>query len=121
MTRRKAMRGSILALPVLLALCASGDAAERMRFLNKTAATVIELRLAPVGTENWGPNQTENDADRAVDADEGLNLKGIAPGRYDVRLVDKTGRACVVRDVEVKGGRPYAFSLSEADLKECKK
>ncbi len=115
------MRGLTLAFLVLLVLCASGDAAERMRFLNKTTATITELRLAPAGTENWGPNQTENDADRAVDADEGLNLKGITPGRYDVKLADKTGRACVVRDVEVKGGRPYAFSISETELKECKK
>ena len=115
------MRPPALAFLVLLVLCARGDAAERMRFLNKTTATITELRLAPAGTENWGPNQTENDADRAVDADEGLNLKGITPGRYDVKLVDKTGRACVVRDVEVKGGRPYAFSISEAELKDCKK
>jgi hypothetical protein len=114
------MRSLVLALPALLVLCAGSDAAERMRFLNKTAATITELRLAPAGSEDWGPNQTENDSDRAVD--EGLNLKGIAPGRYDVKLVDKTGRVCMVRDVEVvNGGRPYAFSISEADIKDCRR
>ena len=115
------MRGLTLAFLVLLLLCASSDAAERMRFLNKTTATITELHLAPSGTEDWGPNQTENDTDRTVDADEGLNLKGITPGRYDVKLTDKTGRSCVVRDIEVKGGRPYAFSISEAEMKDCKK
>jgi len=115
------MRRLTLALFALIAHFASGDAAERMRFLNKTAATITELRLAPGGTENWGPNQTENDSDRAVDADEGLNLKGVAPGRYDVKIADKTGRTCVVSDVDVQGGHPYAFSISEADLKDCKK
>jgi hypothetical protein len=115
------MRGLTLAFFVLIAHCPSGDAAERMRFLNKTAATITELRLAPARTENWGPNQTENDSDRAVDADEGLNLKGVGPGRYDVKIADKTGRACVVSGVDVQAGRPYAFSISEADLKDCKK
>ena len=43
----------------------------------------------------------------------------VESGRYDVKLTDKTGRKCVVRDVEVKGGRPYAFSIEESDLKDC--
>ena len=115
------MRGPTHALLFLLLFCSSSDAAERMRFLNKTEATIVELRLAPAGSENWGPNQTENDSDRAVDADEGLNLKGVGPGRYDVKIADKTGRACVVSGVDVQAGRPYAFSISEADLKDCKK
>jgi hypothetical protein len=119
--RRKTMRGPTHALLFLLVFYSISDAAERMRFLYKTAATITELRLAPAGSENWGPNQTENDSDRAVDADEGLNLKGTAPGRYDVKLKDKTGRSCVVRDVEVNGGQPYAFSISETELKDCKR
>lgn len=121
MMGKKTMRGPTHALLFLLVFYSSGDAAERMRFLNKTAATITELRLAPAGTENWGPNQTENDSDRAVDADEGLNLKGVAPGHYDVKIADKSGRACVVSDVNVQGGHPYAFSISEAELKDCKK
>jgi len=115
------MRRPTLALLFLLLFCSGGDAAERMRFLNKMEATIVELRLAPAGSENWGSNQTENDSDRAVDADEGLNLKGIAPGRYDVKLKDKAGRSCVVRDVAVNGGQPYAFSISDTDLRDCKR
>jgi hypothetical protein len=118
---KKTMRGPTHAFLFLLLFCSGSDAAERMRFLNKTEATIVELRLAPAGSENWGPNQTENDSDRAVDADEGLNLKGIAAGRYDVRLKDKTGRSCVVRDVAVNGGQAYALSISETDLKDCKR
>jgi hypothetical protein len=113
------MRGLALGFSMLLLLCPSSEAAERLRFLNKTAAAITELRLAQVGTENWGPNQTENDSDRVVDADEGLNLKGVDPGRYDVKLADKSGRVCILRDVEVRNQRPYAFSISEADLKNC--
>jgi len=106
---------------VVLLTAAVGAAlgAERLRFWNLTAATITKLYLAPAGTEKWGPDQCQNDPDGAVDADERLTLKGVEPGRYDVRLTDKTGRKCLVRDVEVKGGRPYAFSIEESDLKDC--
>jgi hypothetical protein len=112
---------AILPVPlVILSLC-SPALAERLRFLNKTAATITELRFAPPGSGDWGPNQTENDSDRAVDADEGLNLKGLTSGRYDVKIADKAGRACVIRDVSLESGHAYALTLSEVELKDCKK
>jgi hypothetical protein len=114
------MRAILLVPPAVLSLC-SPALAERLRFLNRTAATITELRFASPGSGDWGPNQTENDSDRAVDADEGLNLKGLAPGLYDVKIADKTGRACIVRDVSLEGGHPYALTLSETELKNCKK
>ena len=94
-------------------------AAERLRFWNLTTATLTELRLAPAGTDQWGPNQCENDPDKSVEHDERLTMKGIEPGLYDVRLRDKTGRICFVQNIEVKSGQPYAFSISNKDLSRC--
>jgi hypothetical protein len=48
-----------------------------------------------------------------------LTLRDIFPGSYDVKLVDRNGRICVVRNVEVLAGKPYAFSISERDLTDC--
>ncbi|GGF13440.1 hypothetical protein GCM10011611_18910 [Aliidongia dinghuensis] len=95
-------------------------AAGKLRFWNQTTSTIVELYLAPAGTEKWGPNQCENDKDKAVDGDERLQLTGVAAGRYDVKLVEKSGRRCLVRDVELKADGPYAFALAEEDLKDCK-
>jgi hypothetical protein len=103
----------------LLALSIAATAAERLKFWNLTGSTIKELHLAPTGTTEWGPDQCANDPDGAVDADERLTLKSVVPGRYDVRLVDKKGRVCVVRNVEVLAGRPYAFSISDKDLTDC--
>ena len=103
----------------LLALSIAATAAERLKFWNLTGSTIKELHLAPAGTTNWGPDQCRNDPDGAVDADERLTLKDVAPGRYDVKLMDKKGRICVVRNVEVLAGKPYAFSISEKDLTDC--
>ena len=99
----------------------SALAADQMRFWNTTSVQIDELYLAPAGTDKWGPNQTLNDKDKSVDADERLNLAGVEPGRYDVRMVDKNGRICVVRNVEVKSSGKYAFSLEDNELKDCKK
>ncbi len=60
-----------------------------------------------------------------MDHDERLRLLGIKPGRYDVRLATKPsaakpGRVCTVRNVQVKGGGKYSFSLSDSDLVDCK-
>ena len=113
------MQHSIVALFSLLAVNSAATAAERLRFWNLTGFTVKELQLAPTGTTDWGPDQCKNDPDGAVDADERLTLKNVVPGHYDVKLVDQQGRICVVRNVEVEGGKPYAFSLSEKDLIDC--
>jgi hypothetical protein len=102
-------------------LAATAQAAERMKFWNLTANTISELYLAPAGTESWGPNQTKNDHDGTVDHDERLPLKGVEPGRYDVKFTDTAGRHCLVRNVELQGGKPYAFSLDEKELKDCTK
>jgi hypothetical protein len=113
------MRGFIAILFSLLVLSLDATAAERLRFWNLTGSTIKELHLAPAGTTDWGPNQCRNDPDGAVDADERLTLKDVVPGRYDVKLADKKGRVCVVRNVEVLAGKPYAFSISEKDLTDC--
>jgi hypothetical protein len=109
-----------LAAAILLSSgCSPAFAVERLRFWNLTTVTITSLRLAPAGTGQWGPNQCENDPDKAVDSDERLTITGVEPGHYDVTLADKTGRICLVRNIEVVPGRPYAFSVSDTDLTQC--
>ena len=107
------------ALLVLIALAPAAFAAGTMRFWNLTSFTVYRLQLAPVGSQSWGPNQCDNDPDKSVDPDERLKLVGVAPGRYDVKLADKKGRICYARNVEVKSGGSYAFSISDKELTGC--
>jgi len=109
------------ALLIGLALLTAWDAvaAEKMRFWNTSTRSFIELRLAKPGSTDWGPNQCLNDKDKSVDADERLALIGVEPGHYDVKLVEKSGKSCVLHDVELKQGGPYAFSIGEDELKAC--
>jgi hypothetical protein len=111
------MRRFVVAVALLWALCLSGQAASNLKFWNVTSVTITKLSLAPTGSDNWGPDQCKNDPDGAVDPDERLKIVGVEPGHYDVRLTDKAGRTCRVDNVEVKGSGPYAFSISDKDLK----
>lgn len=103
------------------AACMPAEAASpesRTRFWNLTGVTLKDVRLAPAGTTKWGPNQCTNDKDGEVDFDERLPITNVAPGRYDVRMRDTRGRACVVSAIEVKEGE--VFVVHQRDLgKAC--
>ena len=118
------MRGSLL-LVLMFALASSSAAAQDrkaerkgIRFWNLTSHTVTALQLSPAGTESWGPDQCRNDRDGTVDHDERLPVTGVSPGRYDVKLADKSGRVCIVRNVEVK--EAAVFSIEEKQLTDCR-
>ena len=86
---------------------------------NFTANTITSLQLSPAGKNEWGPDQTVNDPDHAVDHDERLKITGAPAGAYDVKFVDKTGRTCVVDNVQIKEGAIVV--IEEKRVKSCSK
>ena len=87
-----------------------------MRFWNLTLYTLTSLQFSPPGQNAWGKNQCENDDDKTVDHDERLRITGLSPGLYDAKLTDKTGRTCLVKEVEVTSG---VFAIEEKQLADC--
>lgn len=104
-----------------LALAATSSAvfaqSRPTRFWNLTRHTISEFYLAPAGTANFGPNQCQNDKDGTVDPDERLRITGVAPGAYDAKLKDVSGRSCLVRNIKVEAGA--IFSIEERELTSC--
>ena len=115
------MRAVLLASTALGLVVSSAPAQDRkgIRFWNLTLNTITQLQLSPAGKNTWGVDQCRNDRDGTVDHDERLRIIGIDPGRYDVKLADKAGRTCIVRDLEVKDGA--VFSIEEKQLTDCAK
>ena len=103
----------------MLALVAAGASAKDTRFWNLTANTITSLQLSPPGKNDWGRNQADNDRDHTVDHDERLKITDTDAGTYDVKFVDRSGRTCVVPNVQVKAGS--VFSIEEKELKGCTK
>jgi hypothetical protein len=108
-------------ISIVLAIIASGAHAENKptRFWNLTVNTITALQMSPAGKQEWGINQCKNDRDGTVDHDERLRITDVSAGRYDVRLVDKAGRTCIVRDIDVKEGA--VFIIEEKQLTDCRK
>ena len=110
---------SIVAVALMLMVAAAEAQTTKrsgMRFWNLTLYTLTSLQFSPPGQNAWGRNQCENDDDKTVDHNERLRITGLTAGRYDARVIDKIGRTCVVKDVEVKDG---VFSIEEKQLTSC--
>src|SRR6202166_536478 len=111
-------RGTALII-FISALLPMSALAKDTRFWNLTANTITSVQLPPAGKNDWGRNQADNDRDRTVDHDERLKITDAPPGMYDVKFVDKSGRTCVVPNIEVKTGA--VFTIEEKTLKDCGK
>jgi hypothetical protein len=113
------MTRTIILAAFILAWMPAAASAKDTRFWNLTANTITSLQLSPAGKIEWGRNQTDNDNDHTVDHDERLKITDTPSGIYDVKFTDKTGRSCVVPNVEVKVSA--VFSIEEKALKDCSK
>jgi V8-like Glu-specific endopeptidase len=103
----------------ILAFIPIAAQAKDTRFWNLTANTITSLQLSPAGKNDWGRNQADNDRDHTVDHDERLKITDTAPGMYDVKFADKSGRTCIVPNIEIKTGA--VFTIEEKALKDCAK
>jgi hypothetical protein len=110
------MKRAIL-LGVAAILLAQPATAKDTRFWNLTASTVKSIELAPTGTSAFGPNQTMNDPDGAVDHDERLKVTGVKNGAYDARLKLADGRICMAKGVQIETGK--VFTIEDKELVGC--
>ena len=113
------MTRAMALIAFLLAFIPVDASAKDTQFWNLTANTITSLQLSLPGKNEWGRNQADNDRDRTVDHDERLKITDTAAGIYDVKFVDKSGRTCIVSNVQVKAGA--IFIIEEKELKDCAK
>ena len=109
----------LFALAAFGAVAGAQAADKPPQFWNLISAKVMKLEIAKAGTPDFGPNQTVNDPDGSVDHDERLKIKGVANGKYDVRIALADGRTCLAKGVEIAAGK--VFSVEDKDLADCKK
>ena len=110
-------RIALVALALIATSCTAAAQSRPTRFWNLTRYTVSEFYLAPAGTSNFGPNQCKNDKDGTVDHDERLRITGVESGSYDAKLIDVSGRTCLIRNIKVEVGQ--IFSIEEKELTSC--
>ena len=109
-------------LPALSVLCILASpaalAADRFFGFNDTTSTVFTgVYLAPAGTTAWGSNQALNDKDKTWESGERLAITGLPRGRFDLKVVDKSGRTCIKHGIDTT--RDTSFDIRDQDLRDC--
>jgi hypothetical protein len=93
------------------------DESKDVELRNLSSATLTQLYVSPAGLNAFGPDQIALVPKGAVDHDKTLKLTGVAPGRYDFRLTDSTGRICWLHNIALKANK--VVSLRDKDLTDC--
>ncbi len=104
----------------VVALCALPNIAAAERFFGYNATTATDFSgvfLAPEGSGKWGPNEALNDKDKRWDAGERLPIRNASRARYDLRLVDQKGHACIKRGIDLL--HDTTFDVRDEDLASC--
>lgn len=96
----------------------AATAADRFFGYNQTTATDFTgVFLAPEGSTNWGPNEALSDKDKRWDAGERLTLKNAMRGRFDLKVVDQAGHACIKHGLDLT--KDTTFDIRDEDLAAC--
>jgi hypothetical protein len=95
----------------------AADSSNDVELRNLTSATLTQLYVSPAGLNAFGPDQIALLPKGAVDHGKTLSLTGVAPGRYDFRITDSTGRICWLHDIALEANK--AVSLRDKDLTDC--
>jgi len=111
----------LIPLMILCGLYSPGPlAADRFFGFNETTSTVFTgVYVAPQGTAAWGPNEALNDKDKIWDSHERLAIKGASRGRFDLKLVERSGRTCIKHGLDLT--KDLTFEVRDRDLLECHK
>jgi hypothetical protein len=84
--------------------------------VNQSDVDLHGLFLSPVDAGEWGPDQLEGDV---LEARGGtFRLARLPCGRWDIRIVDAVGDACVVEVVDLCKGEGI-WKLTNKHLARC--
>src|SRR5262249_41244564 len=120
-TLRKARMRRVLLASIALGLVASSAAAQDrkgIRFWNLTLYTITTFQMSPAGKDSWGhPTNARMIGMERLTTTNACESLASNPDATTSNFSDKTGRVCIVRNVEVKEGA--VVSIEERQLTDC--
>ena len=93
----------------------------RLEWIGECLSSLLsqsEKDIEVICVDDASDDGTHTFIDWMASHDERLTITGISPGTYDVKLTDKIGRVCIVKDVEVKDAA--VFAIEEKQLTDCR-
>ena len=103
-----------IAAAIGVGLAASSVSAADLVIVNNTQTSIRDLHLSPVSLGRWGPDYLARRRNDTLETGESLTLAGVAPGRYDIKLVNDRATHCVLQNVSLFAAR--AWELEEGAL-----
>jgi len=89
---------------------ASAGTAEVVIF-NNSNETVYRIFMSPATDDSWGPDQLGNDV---LAVGSSFRLTGIAPGDWDLKIVDRSGNHMEFRHQRLRAGRVYTLKVESS-------
>lgn len=107
-----------LASALFVLACSPGPASAadtQIVLRNSSSWEIHELYVNVSRSDDWGPDQLD---DEVIGTGEEFTLSGIPCDKYDVRVVDEDGDACVLEKVTLCGGSDE-WTITNEDLLGC--
>jgi hypothetical protein len=108
------LAGAVCAAALLLPMAAQAQKSNVV-IKNKSDWAIAQLFLSPVDTEEWGPDQLQ---EQVIGTGETFTLQGVPCDSYDVMLVDEDADECIVPGVDICGD-DAGWVISNDDLLAC--
>jgi hypothetical protein len=105
-----------LALVSILGAVSCAAAAE-LQIINSSGKAIHELYLAAAGERTWGADRLREKRPNVIARGESHTVADVAPGTYQLMLVDADGSECQIDFVDIADS--YRIDLTSGRLREC--
>jgi hypothetical protein len=105
---------------VTLTACASGGGGRmesggrrtaEVVVINNSNETIFRIFMSPTRQRTWGPDQLGSGV---LARGNSFRLTNITPGRWDIRIVDRSGNSKEFRNQNLRGGRSYTLNVNSS-------
>jgi hypothetical protein len=91
--------------------------AAELEIVNSSGKAIHELYLAAAGERTWGIDRLRAKQPSVIARGETHTLVGLAPGSYQLMLVDADGSECEIEDVTIAS--TSRIDLTAKKLQDC--
>jgi hypothetical protein len=96
---------------------ASSVVAAELEIVNSSGKPIRELYIAAPGQRSWGADRLREKQPGSIAQGESHTIADLAPGTYQLMLVDADGSECEIDSVDVTAN--FRLDLTPRMLREC--
>jgi hypothetical protein len=110
----RALFGSLVASLALVVLAVPASAVDLVVVNQANFSIIHRLYLAPAKSNQWGENKLQN---QTVAKNGRFTVRDIAPGVYDLKVIDDDDDSCVVPEINIDQNKEW--KLTDMVMLKC--